>query len=126
MKQLYDNDVLGAKDTKQQVLANHRAKMQALMVTTAAQSPPSESAARWAANDWMTSQPSPLNNAVAGGRRRAHMTDPPTIIGAAAEQKPKTAQSLPRRGILKKPSAGTSSMKISTTQTFPVHFSVET
>ncbi|KAF7350357.1 hypothetical protein MVEN_01340400 [Mycena venus] len=127
LKELYDDDMNG-KENRKEVLANHRAKMEALMASyaeemsegwakekerlhsaAAAQSPLAQPPARWETNDWMTSQPSPPNNAAAAGaQRRAHMTNPPTILGAAAEQRRKTAQSMPLRGILKNASAGAS------------------
>jgi hypothetical protein len=121
LKELYDEDVLGNKEKKREILGRHRAKMEALMASFAGDmtkqwdeekerlrlKATQNSAAKspvWGANDWMINQLPVPDSRVDGGRRRAHMTDPPTIFGAAAER-PKTAQSLPLRGILKKTSA---------------------
>jgi hypothetical protein len=122
LKELYDEDVLGNKEKKREILGRHRAKMEALMASfagdmtkqwdeekerlrlRATQSSVAESPVWWGANDWMINQLPAPDSRVDGGRRRAHMTDSPTILRAAAERRPKAAQSLPLRGILKKTS----------------------
>ncbi|KAJ7336188.1 hypothetical protein DFH08DRAFT_965085 [Mycena albidolilacea] len=123
LKELYDEDVLGTKEKKQEALARHRAKMEALMVTMAeemkerwiqqteylhmraAQSPPDESPARWETHDWLLSQSSPPSNPIPSARRHARIADSPTIFGGTPGQRSNAAHSLPLRGILRNASA---------------------
>ncbi|KAJ7028004.1 hypothetical protein C8F04DRAFT_1120728 [Mycena alexandri] len=121
MKELYDDGVPSEK--RKEVLAAHQVKMQLQMVDLAekmhiswveekdrqrqrsAQSPAASST--WVGTgDWIASPPAPSD----GVRRRAHINDPPTILGAAEQKKSSTASSQPLHGILKKMSTATSGL----------------
>ncbi|KAJ7096642.1 hypothetical protein B0H15DRAFT_825873 [Mycena belliarum] len=122
MKELYDEDV--DKDKRQDILDKHRSKMEELMVRFS-----KEIGDSWAEEkerlrlrsaqaesvdlprardsyDWSGLAPPPIDNSNAGGaRKRVHMEDPPTVLGAPA-RRAKIAQPALLRGILKKPSVG--------------------
>ncbi|KAJ7752466.1 hypothetical protein DFH07DRAFT_522045 [Mycena maculata] len=109
LKELYDEDLLEDVGKKTEILARHRAKMEAVMVMFA-----EDMKSRWAeeterlrskrasaewqgANDWILGASPPAKS---GMRKRAHIMDPPNILGSA-ERGAKRAQTLPLRGILK-------------------------
>ncbi|KAJ6590712.1 hypothetical protein DFH09DRAFT_1140102 [Mycena vulgaris] len=121
LKELYDEDVLDNKEKRREILNRHRTKMEGVMAEFAedmkqswagerdrmrskpVHSPPSGFPLSQGDIDWMMSASVPT-------KRRAHMTDPPTIL-PAAEQNPKAALALPTRGILKKVPAGSSDVR---------------
>jgi len=126
LKELYDEDVLGNRGKKKEILDRHRTKMEAVMATFAAdmksrweeeterlrsRSARSSGADCQTPSDWMIGVSPPTGSrGGAGGvpvTKRAHMADPPTILGSA-ERQPKKANTLPLRGILKNRSASSS------------------
>ncbi|KAJ7135887.1 hypothetical protein C8R44DRAFT_769238 [Mycena epipterygia] len=139
LKQLYDEDVLHNKEKRNEILQMHRSKMEALMTTLAKDMTQvwaeeeerlrsaqrlSANLSGWTANDWIIGDAPPTNRGVGGSRKRAHMTDSPTILGAA-ERKPKTAPAPPLRSILKNTSSSAPRVRATGSVSFNRHSDTE-